>query len=254
MEKSKNRKIDEEKVCIDCLINHLRSHSNLPSIIIESEIDDPPDFWLSINDVRYAAEVTSIVKNQGYKAFCGNLEQSIRKEAERLNFLKGNYILIIKGSPRIIGRKNEIVIQALHVISSSKTPQISNLFEDEFGSIEIKRSQEPGYGIGLLQSVGLKWEGEVREEIGILMKEAISKKEIKLKNKGIKEKIILLFYDAYGFGEIQDDRDAMKDIDGYEWLHSIFWASSFTDRPNELFPNEPGREGVFLYTKEKSWI
>ena len=58
---------------------------------------------------------------------------------------------------------------------------------------------------------------------------------------------------AYGYAEGEDAKIALRGVHGYDWFHSIFWARSFTDRTNELYPEEPGRIGLFLYTKEDRW-
>ncbi len=49
-------------------------------------------------------------------------------------------------------------------------------------------------------------------------------------------------------------KQALLKVQGYEWLHSIFWAASFTDRSNTLYPGKPGRGGVFLYSKKEEWL
>ena len=63
----------------------------------------------------------------------------------------------------------------------------------------------------------------------------------------------LLLYDAYGYGSLETAMRAALDVKGYEWLHSIFWAASFSDRPNVMYPDSPGRAGCFLYSKSEGW-
>jgi hypothetical protein len=65
--------------------------------------------------------------------------------------------------------------------------------------------------------------------------------------------IILLLYDAYGYVDADDVGKALLKVHGYDWFHSIFWAESFTARPNHSYPDEPGRTGFFVYTKEERW-
>lgn len=101
-----------------------------------------------------------------------------------------------------------------------------------------------------------KWEGEVEEELSSLLGAAIEKKQKKVAQKGILntcDGIILALYDAYGFSDIETARQAFSRLQGYEWLHSIYWVASFTDRPNILYPDNPGRYGEFLYSKDSAW-
>lgn len=103
---------------------------------------------------------------------------------------------------------------------------------------------------------GLKWEGEVQDEITGLIQNAVLVKKAKLEKKGVPRQcigIILLLYDVYGFGDAEDAQTALRKVHGHDWFHSVFWAASFTNRPNGLYPNEPGRMGSFLYTKEARW-
>ena len=105
-------------------------------------------------------------------------------------------------------------------------------------------------------SLGSKWEGEARAELTELIDDAVRVKRSKLEAKGVSQRCqgsILLLYDAYGYGETEDAKVALQNVPDYGWFHSIFWAASFSDRPNALYPEEPGRTGSFLYTKEDRW-
>jgi hypothetical protein len=104
--------------------------------------------------------------------------------------------------------------------------------------------------------IGSKWEGEAQDEVAELIQGAVSSKRSKLEKKGVPQQcrdIILLLYDAYGYGDAEDAKIALRNVHGYDWFHSVFWAASFTDRPNQLYPDQPGRVGFFLYTKEDGW-
>jgi hypothetical protein len=105
-------------------------------------------------------------------------------------------------------------------------------------------------------SLGCKWEGEVQAELAELIQKAVRTKREKLKQKGVPQQcrdIILLLYDAHAFGDSEDAKVALQTVHGYDWFHSVFWAASFTNRPNELYPQQPGRIGSFLYTKAAPW-
>jgi hypothetical protein len=97
-----------------------------------------------------------------------------------------------------------------------------------------------------------KYEGEVRRDLAELLSQSIQKKHEKIQKKGILtacSDVILLLYDAYGYGDASDATRALSSVSGFDWLHSIFWAASFSDRENGLYPKSPGRSGEFLYSK-----
>ena len=74
--------INEELVCIDSFVQYLRQNIGLKDILVEPEEDDPPDFWVTIENMKYAVEVTSIVSNYGYEALCRGFEEEIESEAK----------------------------------------------------------------------------------------------------------------------------------------------------------------------------
>ena len=101
-----------------------------------------------------------------------------------------------------------------------------------------------------------KFEGQTQDELYQLMQKAVSQKREKLEKKGVPSQCpqaILLFYDAHRYGDTEDAQRALLRVDGYDWFHSVFWAASFTNRPNELSPDEPGRKGIFLYSSNGDW-
>jgi len=116
--------------------------------------------------------------------------------------------------------------------------------------LAINKISDKDSTIGLVGPIEVKREVEIQEDLSDLMQKAIDKKRRVLEQ--IKEKgyqMLLLFYDAYAFGYIEDAHAALLKVKGYDWFHSIFWAASFAEKTNELFPQEPGRKGGFLFTK-----
>jgi hypothetical protein len=127
---------------------------------------------------------------------------------------------------------------------------------DKGGRLCLSKLATEGSAVGLMRVPEPKWEGEVQEELSLLLSAAIEKKWERIIKRRIADQcdgIILAFYDAYGFGGLDAARQALSGLQGYEWLHSIYWASSFTNRPNILYPESPGRSGEFLYTKQEAW-
>lgn len=184
-------RIDHERVSIDALVQYLKQRCSHQNVEIQKELNDPPDFWLSIDGNRFAVEETSITS------------------------------------------------------------------EDTVKGIAVARRQGRNSG-----SLGCKWEGEVQNELAELIQKAVRAKREKLERKGVPQQcrdIILLLYDAHAFGDAQDAKIALETVEGYDWFHSIFWAKvgwlgpNGKDPSNELYPEEPGRIGFFLYTKEARW-
>lgn len=61
-------RIDEEWVSADCLAHYLRNVCRCNDVQVQKAKDDPPDFWITVDGHTFAAEVTSIVTDAGYRA------------------------------------------------------------------------------------------------------------------------------------------------------------------------------------------
>ena len=130
------------------------------------------------------------------------------------------------------------------------------LLKDGHGYVGIRKVSAEGATVGLLGPVEVKWEGEIQEELCQIMRQIIAEKRRKLEKKGVPDEcpqIMLLLYDAHGYGDTEDAQKALLKVEGYDWFHSIFWAASFTDRANEISPQNPGRNGTFLYSRNENW-
>jgi hypothetical protein len=256
-------RINEEHVCVDSFIQHLREIDSRQEITYRDEPNDPPDFWVTIAGVTYAVEVTSIVTDYGYDALCKKLVKAIRSESETNNGIKGKYALTIVRRPDIPRRgtpdwRTLVLTAVTRMREMSNTPcgTESCLLKDMNGYLEIRKMADHGAKIGLCRTPAVKGEGEVQEELTQLFKDAVDRKLVALEKKGVLHQcsnIILLFYDAYDYGDVEDVQKAFLNVQGYKSLHSIFLATSFSDIPNRLYPDTPGRRGVFLYSRNEKW-
>jgi hypothetical protein len=259
----KSDKIDEELVCIDALVQRLKEINPHQEVVVCRELNDPPDFWITIGGAKYAAEVTSIVTDEDYAAQCRKLIESVQTELEAESTVEGTYALVVMRCPEIpprgTTRWHRLVSRTIEAIQSSSGSQSGTkvrLLDDGNGHLALAKCSDDGRAIGLVRTPVAKWEGEVRNELSLLLQHAIDTKRTKIEKKGIPDRcpdVLLIFYDAYNYGDIEDARFALATVQGYEWFHTIFWAASFSDRRNILYPEAPGRGGAFLYSKNSTW-
>ncbi len=257
------KRIDEEIVCADCFAHCLKHQYGCGKVTVERQDDDPPDFWITVDGIRFAAEVTSVVTGQAYGANARKLKRSIAQSAKEEGALSGTYALIMMRHPRLprsgSGEWRALVAQATSFIRATRqadSSEQSRLLADSDGHLDMKKVSSQSATVGLLGTTSAKWEGEIQDELRALMQTAADQKRVKLEKKGVPSqcpRVVLLLYDAYGFGDLEDAQKALLDVDGYDWFHSVFWAASFTDRPNDLSAEEPGRKGAFLYSRKDAW-
>jgi len=263
MRKESNR-IDEELVCIDSFVQYLRRNIGLKEILVEREENDPPDFWVTIENVKYAVEVTSIVSNYEYEALCQGFEEEIESEAKDRNVLKGNYALFIMGKPEIPKRmskgRKDLLDKAIAYICDTNSQSCAirqKIYEKAGRYIAIEKLSDTNASVGLVGLFGTKWEKEAKEELFSLIQKSVAQKRAQLEKKIVSDldnQLILLLYDAYGFCGKQATREACQRVKGKEKFHSIFWAASFSNKPNTLYPESPGRNGFFLFSKNSDWM
>lgn len=259
------KSIDEEQVCMDSLVHCLKYRCGCRKIVVKKEKNDPPDFWITINGKKFAVEVTSIVEEQEqeYRARLRNLKQIILNSSLEQDSLNGKYVLLITRHPKLPKKTShkwcDLAAQATSFISMTRNAESTNeisLLKDANGSLRIKKISGQGAAVGIMGPVNAKNTGYIQEELQKLIKERVNEKRQKLENKKISvlcPRVMLLLYDAYGYGGVEDAQKVLLNMHGYDWFHSIFWAASFTDRPNVLFPANPSREGRFLYSANKEW-
>jgi hypothetical protein len=90
--------------------------------------------------------------------------------------------------------------------------------------------------------------------LAVLIQYGIDDKKRKLRDAWIGSRIsLLLLYDAIGYADPQDAVVEMQQVHEYDWFHSIFGAALFFVRKNTSYPEEPGREGLFLFSDNPSW-
>jgi hypothetical protein len=257
-------KIDEELVCIDALVQHLKRVDANSLIEAKREKSDPPDYWLKFGENRFAVEITSIVQDQVYSAQCDSLILSIKNALrESGDSVQGTYAVEFFRSPEIPGRWTgkwkklvEDTVDRIRCLAGPTLCSESRVFQDTRGHITISKWSDKGSAVGMLRVPEAKYEGEANDELSVLMEQAIGKKFKSLQKKNVMAKcpdVILLLYDAYGYGSIETAKSALFNIKGYEWLHSIFWAASFSDCSNVIYPDSPGRSGGFLYSIVDGW-
>lgn len=265
MTKSKPNRINEEEVCIDSLVYYLKTFCNCHDVNVLKEIKDPPDYWLTIDGENYAAEVTSIVNQQdvSFHNWCKSLKDSIKEIVKQETSISGTYILLVKGEPRIPKKQSKdwrrLIQACINIISTLESSPLLDeriLYKDKRGHLKIVKSAEYGSTVGLIGPTHCKWEGDAEMELRDLMQKSLAAKNRKLNNKKLRMNcagVIILFYDAYGFGNIDITQKALLNTDTHDRFHSIFWASSFTNRNNELFSDQPGRIGKSIFSKNRDW-
>ncbi len=240
----------EERASIRAFKRHLSkvdSSINIKQIVVEPQSpNDPPDFWITISGIKYPVEVTRIMLESelAYPALCSTLIDDVLSKAG--NF-KGTYMLSVNGEPDF-GKRNDdrwrkLVSKIVSAVLSEEPNWEYSPREYRGGYFLLSRTDEQGqcieYGVNRLVKC---------RELPKLLTNAISEKCRKLGKIGLADSSsnpILLFYDDV-YANIDSYNKAFAEIQGYEWVHSIFLVSSHLDDAQR-------RLTTFLYSKNKNW-
>ena len=259
--RSDGARIDEELVSVDALRYVLCTRCECKEVCFRREEHDPPDFTLTVDGEVFPAEVTSIVSRQQYVAQCKAFARAIRDHADSLKILSGTYAFTVARFPLIPkptskdGRKLiDAAVAYVGTTQNQETAPDTQLAKDGPEKISIKKLSANGSTVALCWIPPAMWEGDIQNQLATLIQQAVDEKRRKLQTVGIGSgEALLLLYDAFAYAEPQDAVIAMQKVHGYSWFHSVFWAASFFDRENTMYPDQPGREGIFLYSSAPSW-
>lgn len=255
------RRIDEEAVSVDALRYVLCTRCGCTDVAIARETNDPPDFTVTIDGEHFPAEVTSIVSGEQPRARYDDLARAIASHASTHGGVSGAYALAVSTFPKIprpaSSEARSLLEAALRYLNATRdclTAPAYRLLEDDAGKIDIWKVSASGSTIDVIWSAPAMWAGEVQSQLAMLIQQAVHEKHGKLQRVGVDPKqTLLLLYDAFVYASPKDALAALLQVTGHDAFHSVFWAASFSDRENTTYPEEPGRDGVFLFSRNPRW-
>ena len=154
-----SNKIDEERVCIDALVQYLTGVEASSLIETRKEPDDPPDYWLKVGEHRFAVEITSIVDDQGYAALCSALHDSIKTQVESDGPAPGTFAVEFFRRPDLPRRgtrewKNLVAGAATRIkdLAGSAPGSKSRVLQYTGGHITVSKWSIEGSAVGMCRT------------------------------------------------------------------------------------------------------
>ncbi len=261
---SQPRRIDEEMVCIDSC-RHLLVTCCGSTIPHPTRIEnDPPDFEMSVDGHVHAVEVTSIAMTAAIARHAQSIafQKLVQRQAIDSGTLSGTYAIVFTRSiqpPRPNSKEGKQLLKtALTYVEGTKDLNeavASTLLTDvNGGTISIKKCSNQDSKLGAAIIDAAQWGEETVQDVASLIQERIDEKLRTLANHGIDAaNTLLLLYDAHGYADADTIAEAFESVTNYDQFHSVYVAVSFTNRPNDLCDDEPGREGFFVFSRDANW-
>ena len=177
---------------------------------------EPPDWYLTLNDIRYAVEATSVVDflaiTPESKLSALNVSttlfafiKDVEKSAKDQGILSCAYIVTLCPIPNFSQNRENLSDKLLNYIRQTKSLQSADEYtlgyvRQQRVSIKKEHNNKDYVSAGL--SMGVKWEGEAQEHLSQLVSTALSEKLHKLR--AVSEPIILLLLDEYHYSFMAD--------------------------------------------------
>jgi hypothetical protein len=204
----------DEELCKEAVSKLIKENGGSPHW---EEGPDPPDYFVEIDNVKYAVEVTSIhgfteLENKRYTWTQLSNElldfgQEICDQIELKVTVKGSYFLSLPPLPSLKDQKSKILKCALNFfnLNSLNTGVTSKntIFKIKNKEVEIWKVKDTGSAITPMSLPGGALITRREEQLSGLLKVAIESKIQKLK--GFNYPKILVILDRYGFERSKDE-------------------------------------------------
>ena len=215
--------------------------------------DEPPDYYLFVDGIKYAVEVTRLMWkiNVGannplpprtirdlLREFVVEVESTARAQ----NYLHGVYLVIFpKPIDNFESVRSSIQSELLNYIQ--QTQRVINapselVYKNGRQKCVIEKMRDDENKVNMGGPSFGKREGEIFDDTKQLLAERLSNKEIKLKN--INYPKILLLHDEYPFSDLEAIKANILSIPSLPSYHTVFITGS-------------SKKSAVLYSQDKKW-
>ena len=247
----KNMKQPHEERCkveFDKLARNIFPHSQL---VWEEVKDDPPDWFLTIDSVRYAVEATTIVEllastdyelsSVDVSASLHGFVKSIEKSAIKENILNGAYLITLCPIPNFAQNRRKLHNDLMDYIRNTRDlPNADEYTLGYVGHQRISIKKISGNKNDVTEGIffGDKLEVDAQKDLAQFISQALSQKADKLRR--ITDPIILLLMDEYQYSFIADWNSAVNSCENRVQFDVIC----------RVTPNEPS---TILWSRSPNW-
>lgn len=211
--------------------------------ILWQDGDEPPDYYLHMDKIKYPVEVTRLVEQvetprgqipkTGIDASARDIAQQVQKEAIQRGILKGKYFISFPYAYRdFYDSRKKLIIQILDFIDQTQ-PDIRvdiadiKIEGESYCLIQKTNNLENSVAVGAFQPSS-KFELEAFNE-GCQLLEKVINNKAKLLSKLDQPKILLII-DQYNFVEPENYLRCISKISAVSEFHTIFLIHTWDNR------------------------
>ena len=245
-------KRDDEEFARETFTRFLTRTGSLPPTWQDGT--EPPDYFLSWHDARYAVEVTQVMESfdlgarplsyQGMARALRSLTRRIQSRALAAGVLHGTYVLDLAPIPNLADQEPQLTEAVLRLLDSQPGPGRDTWTPVLMGAdgpiVGIMKLLDTGASIGeLIGGAGPKWGGQIVQETSGLILAALTAKTERMK--AVPGAHIILLIDAYHYGP------------GEIWQATVAGAPSLCARFHTIARIHGNYECQILWSSESSW-
>lgn len=228
-------KSESETLCKTLFDDFLKGLRPAPSVVWrEGPKNKPPDYYVSIDGVEYAVEVTTLMARvpigpnskprATVQASWRKLVREVTETAEQSGFLNGTYLIVftsaIEGYGRARGRMKTALLDYIRRTQYVHSAPGETVFERPGLQVcQISKTHDASDSVGMEGPRGVKWEVEVAGESCILLEERIREKSGKLG--GIQAPKILLLEDCYHRADSTMLKECVPRLPSMRHFHTV---------------------------------
>lgn len=250
---------DREGFCIKVFETYLLQNS-IDTICVWNRVrggNDPPDYYLTLGNQKYAVEVTSTspvigksnILQETYESTHIEIVEEIRDEAQKRGILSGIYALgiydpLTDTDLKFKRIKKIFISEALQIIENlSQQPIGSQRYIEHNYHVmgDIIKVGDEDNDIGHVLDMQTEWTESPQffTKLTLLLQSPISSKKKKLVEKSEYYPAILLILNTYGLASSQDYKKVVRNISDISFFHTVFLVM--------------GSNGTILFSKEPRW-
>lgn len=213
---------------------------------------EPPDYYVNIEGMRYAVEVTAIIdqieiNGRAYSSL--DISSSLRKFIDELeamvknkNMLRGGYAVGLSPLSNFPDRRGELLMKLLKYIERTQymvKAEEEVIIKSGYEYVGIQKIDDKESYVGEIISYTPKYKSESLDELSTSLNSTLEDKAKKLSK--INVPIILLILDSFNYLRGKDWHNIIRQLNSTLAFHTICRISS-------------KGETAVLKSSEKSWI
>jgi hypothetical protein len=223
---------------------HIWLENNCPNKTIKwidvALIDEPPDWYLKVNQRLFAIEATSVVDylwnfdpplpSFSVSSYLSHLGKRIEKIAKSWGPLNGAYVVTLAPIPNLREHEQGIIDDILSFIEETRDIKSETeliLGKVGFNTLSVSKLESNNEFVSVTISFGVKTEVEALSDLEKVLSKIIDKKTSLLQS--INCPIILLLLDAYNYSHIADWKKVISKMDIPECYETICRIQSEKD-------------------------